>query len=119
MGLLEGPNSIIVFCVRGSLVLLSFASIYDAPPLELDSRIGRLVKLIFKELRLIECPSVVWEGLSGMDYRRLCPAILVWHGTLRKMNDCQHMQRWNDSSVVSLGGFARSEVDAARLQRGG
>jgi hypothetical protein len=42
--------------------VFSFASIYNAPPHELDSRVGRLVKLIFKELRLIEWASVVWEG---------------------------------------------------------
>ena len=84
---------------------LSFTSIYDAPPLEVDNRIGRLVKLIFKELRLIECPSVVWKGLSGTDYRRLRPASLTWHGAPLEMNDCQRMQRWNDSPVFSLGGF--------------
>jgi hypothetical protein len=42
--------------------VFSFASIYNAPPHELDSRVSRLVKLIFKELRLIEWTSVVWEG---------------------------------------------------------
>lgn len=62
--------------------VLSFASIYNAPPHELDSRIGRLVKLIFKELRLIECASVVWEGLSGTNYCVILSVLRVWPGTV-------------------------------------
>ena len=84
--------------------VLSFASIYDAPPLELDSRIGRLVKLIFKELRLVECASVVWEGAfwHGLSSSPSCESGLA--RCPLEMNDCQRMQRWNDSSVFSFGG---------------
>ena len=99
---------------------LSFASIYNAPPHELDSRIGRLVKLIFKELRLIECASVVWEG--GFLVRTIVLSSPSCESGLARcplvMNYCQRMQRWGNSSVFSLGGrLALSEVDAARLQR--
>jgi len=62
--------------------VLSFASIYNAPPHKLDSRIGRLVKLIFEELRLIECANIVWEGLSGTDYCLILSVLRVWPGTV-------------------------------------
>jgi hypothetical protein len=101
--------------------VFSFASIYNAPPHELDSRVGRLVKLIFKELRLIEWASVVWEGLSGMDYCLILFVLRV-QAPARcpvEMNDCQRTQRWNNSSSFSLDGrLALSDIDAAKLQRG-